>query len=270
MLLKSATDVETVISDRDITEITHSSVALREFAETAICDIIIAWKISTDENGQIVVESLIFNREEEEQHTGQGVLHVQRDVFSDIADLWSRADMLAHSISRSRNFSLSDTDLLLSIFCPGLGQLHLGEPVHAFVAAGLVTGAALYGYTTPIPDTYEFNYLKYSSTWNISSESVDYFIEQVAVSKTEYFSRMDDEWAHFRRARGERRAAKVRQRRAIGLFCAAYLVNLADAFLLSSRRKATLGNPFSIQPAMILNAIPSNPIIGIRIALRIR
>ncbi|MFC1595547.1 hypothetical protein ACFL3X_01385 [Gemmatimonadota bacterium] len=191
-------------------------------------------------------------------------------VYQNESDALASIEELGTELSRPRNFSSSDIAVFLSLFAPGLGQLQKGKPTHAILTAGLVAGTVLYGMSIPKPDEFRFPSLNYQAIADIGSASFRYEINGVEVSQSEYYTSMNTDWEHHQQAAGERRAARIRKTRAVGLFCAAYLFNLADVVLLSRKDVDASSFFLSVEPGYDENHGWGNSHIRLQLRLLFR
>ncbi|MFC1559179.1 hypothetical protein ACFL39_01155 [Gemmatimonadota bacterium] len=240
-------EVQRVIGDRNVSEIVESPNKMLEFTTNTDTDFLISWRLLESVNGQITVSILIFSRAEA-GGLGNGILSTLTEAYPNITQAHAAAATLAREISRPVHFSSGDTALLLSMIMPGLGQLQKGESVHALVSFGLFAGAVFNALSIRKPDDFVFSATSYDPTWDTGLEDYRWYIRNQEVSKSEFFTTMNEDWVHHIRARGERGRVEVQKKRAVAFIAGTYLINLIDTLWLSRKQLDTRPFFLSVQP----------------------
>ena len=203
---------------------------LHEFALRSGASLVVAGLVNQEPTGAVEITVLIYSREE------RRVRDLLEQRYDSIPKALAEAGELGRSLTHPRNLSPSDTPFIYSMLMPGTGQLILGAPCRALLSAGLVTGALIYGLTTPGPDPFRLDFRHYNTYFHYDSNSYVYYYHQEAVSAETFFEALNDDRARHLAAEGQRRAVEVRRRRAVMFFLGAYLYNLADTILLTRRQ----------------------------------
>ncbi|MFC1558996.1 hypothetical protein ACFL39_00190 [Gemmatimonadota bacterium] len=246
-ILVDLDEVQRRIGDRNVSEIVESPDTMLEFATNTDTDFLISWRLLESGNGQITVHILIFSREEA-GGLSDGTLTTLTEVYPDITQAHAAAATLAHEISRPIHFRHGDTAVLLSMVIPGSGQLQKGKAAHALVSFGLFAGAMLYALNIQKPDDFEFSATSYVPSWDVGIEDYRWYIRNQEVTKSEFFTMMNEDWVHHLQARGERRNAEIQKKRAVAFIAGTYLLNLVDVLLLSRKQPDTRLFFVSVQP----------------------
>ncbi len=228
-ILVSSEEVGQRLDREPVGHIIRSVQNLLDFTVQAGFDYIVAGHVERSGDGQVHLSLIVFGREEKE------ILNSITRSYVDEAQARGAMEELGRDLSRPRIYQPSDTAVLASMIVPGLGQFQKGRPVHGLISLGLVTGALVYWAGTPTADQFHFRGDKYSSVPDYGSGTFTYYIYSEPVSQEEYFLAKNEDYERGLRAAAERRAVQVRTKRAVGLFCAAYLFNLVDVVLLSGK-----------------------------------
>jgi hypothetical protein len=198
------------------------------------------------------------------------IAHVSSYHYPDDAALFSGVADVQAVLGRSRTYASADSAFFFSILVPGLGQLHKDKPIHALVSAGMVGLSILYAASTPDPDPFEFSREGFESAWNQLTGEFDYTIEGNPVSAEIFYQTLDENWEHHLTAQAERRAVKVRRKRAAALLVASYFFNVVDALVLAKEKTDT--SPFFLSleglPASPGSARPGGMALRLRISFR--
>jgi hypothetical protein len=250
-----------LLAQQSMTDLLHDTDSMAEVSSRAETDFLISSVISRVVGGALEVCVLIYSRKDHQ------VVSCEVYQFESEGQLRQDVPLLARQLARRSNFTPSDTAFFYSMFIPGLGQLNRRDPLHAAVSFILVSGAAIYGLTTPEPDPFEFSRANFQTATDPLSGTLHFYIESREVTRETFFARVYEDLEHSMRARGERRAASVRRKRALGLFAAAYLFNLADTLWLS--RKKLDASPFftRIEPIEAAGSIVPRLSVGLRVRL---
>jgi hypothetical protein len=259
-LVRPSSDSEQLVQ-QSLTAVLSNTESMAEFSSRSETDFLISSVISREAGDALEVCVLIYSRKDDQ------VVSCEAYRFEDEMQLRQDVPLLARNLARRSNFTPSDTAFFYSMFIPGLGQLNRREPVHAAVSFILVSGAAFYGLSTPDPDPFEFSRVNYQTSTDPLTGDLRFYIESTEVSREAFFERVDEDLKHGFQARGERSAAQVRRKRALGLFAAAYLFNLADTLWLSRKKLDT--SPFftRIEPIEAAGSISPRLSMGFRIRL---
>jgi hypothetical protein len=241
--LADATAVNAALAGRTPLQVARSQQLLSTVIEGSAIDYVILYYIGRDDGSRIVFRSVLYGRMEDEY------LHEARREYDSESEALADIDRMTAGLLKVNNFTPPDTTFWLSMLAPGLGQLHAGESLHAGLAIGLVAAVLGYWVTSPKPDGFTINWSKYTTQIDSPNNTLRYFVGTVEVSKSEFFAERDADLVHYYQAAGERRAAKVRLRRASLYLVSAYAFNLLDAYLLTKKRTPDLGDfLISIQP----------------------
>jgi len=219
------------IGDQPVDDLIRSEQSLMDLGERTGFHFIVASRLFRDHANEIEIDIVIFSREERQTVHSETLRFPADTALAQISEAFGRI------VSKPGNYSSVDTGFLLSIFAPGLGQLKNGYPAHALVSAGLVGSALLYLILAPEPDHFEYDSMMYDVIPDDASGDYLYQINGEEVTKIVFYDALENDWEHHLRARGERGAAEVRSRRAVGLLCGAYLLNLIDALWTTKKKE---------------------------------
>jgi len=222
-----------LLENRETRTILSKTSEMDRFATSAGIAFLVGGVLSKADNGGYEFNLLIYDEDTRQ------IAHVSAYEFADDAALFRGAETILSVLARSRTYASADSAFLLSILIPGLGQLQKDKPVHALVSAGLVGISLLYSATTPDPDPYEFSREGFESPYNWVTDEFNYTIEGSSVSADVFYQTLDANWEHHLAARAERRAIKIRRKRASALIVASYMFNVVDALVLAKEKTDT-------------------------------
>ena len=224
IFLASAEETHRLLGTQPVSAVIASPERLHQFVGSASASLIVAGVVHLGTDGAVEMTVLIYSWEE------RRVRDLIQRRFESPLQAVSEAGAVGEAISRRRNLTRTDTPLFQSILLPGSGQISMGEPRRGLLAAGLVSGALIYGLTTPQPDKFHPDYLQYSIR-----EGTYYYRGQVVTSE-EYYDALYADMDRQELAEAQRQAVEARRRRAVTFFLGAYLFNLVDTILLSRRQ----------------------------------
>jgi len=228
--------LEGLLADRDVRSILSSTGDMDRFASAAGVAFLVGGVLEVSASGEYAFSLLVFDEDTRQ------IASVTYFTFADDAALYRGAEEVQAILARSRTYASADSAFLLSILVPGLGQLQKDEPVHALVSAGLVGLSIIYAASTPDPDAYEFSREGFESPYNYIDDEFHHTIEGSPVTADVFYQTLDANWEHHLRAKAERRAIKIRRKRASAFLVGTYFLNVIDALVLAKEKTDT--SPF--------------------------
>lgn len=259
--LLEQSSMDGLLANRSVEGILSRTNEMEMFASTAGVSYLIGGVLTKLDDDGYEFHLLVFDED------GRQIVSVHNYSFANEDALLGGAEDVAAELARARNYTSADSAFFLSILLPGVGQLQKQKPVHALVSAGLVGLSIIYAASTPDPDPYEFSREGFEAPFNWATETYDYTIEGTTVTAAEYFHVLDENWEHHLRAQAERRAVKVRRKRATGLVAAAYLFNVVDSLVLARKRPDS--SPFFLSLEGVAGQSDISQPAGLSIQLRI-
>lgn len=259
--LLEQSSMDGLLANRSVEGILSRTNEMEMFASAAGVAYLIGGVLTKLDDNGYEFHLLVFDED------GRQIVSIHTYSFANDDALLRGAEEVAAELARARNYSSADSAFFLSIMLPGFGQLQKQKPVHALVSAGMVGLSVIYAVTTPDPDPFEFSREGFEAPFNGATGSFNYTIEGTAVSAAEFFQPLDENWEHHLRAQAERRAVKVRRKRATGLVVAAYLFNVVDSLVLARERPDS--SPFFLSLEGVAGQSDISQPAGLSMQLRI-
>ncbi len=228
--LLEQSQIDGLTENRSVRQILSSTNEMERTASDAGAAYLIGGVLTQSDDGGYEFHLVIFDEDTRQ------IASVHNYSFVNAEALFNGAGEITAELARARNYTSADSAFFLSILIPGVGQLQKEEPIHALVSAGLMGFSILYAISTPKPDPFEFSREGLETPFNWATGEYDHTIGGIAVTAEVFYQVVDENWEHHLRARAERRAVKIRRKRASGLVAAAYLFNVVDSLLLARER----------------------------------
>ncbi len=258
-VLLEQSSLDDLLVDRSAEGILSRTTEMETFASTAGASYLIGGVLTRLDDGSYQFNLLIFDE------SGRQIVFVHTCSFANDAALLRGAEEVAAELLRGKNYTSADSAFFYSILVPGMGQWQLKKPVHALVSAGMVGLSIMYAASAPKADSYLFSRGGFEADW--AAETFDHSIRDVDVTAAEFYQQLDENWEHYLRAQAERRAVKVRRKRATGLVVVAYLFNVVDSLVLARERPDS--SPFFLSLEGVAGQSDISQAAGLSVQLRI-